>query len=95
MTNLLETVINSGTGGRARWMFQFNKTAAGKTGTTNDYTDAWFIGFTPSLTAGIWVGLNDPKYTLGYGESGAIAALPFWATFMKKVYENLDLPDKS
>jgi penicillin-binding protein 1A len=94
MTNLLETVLNSGTGGRARWMYHFNQTAAGKTGTTNDYTDAWFIGFTPTLTAGVWVGLEDPKYTLGYGESGAIAALPFWASFMKKVYEKLDLPDK-
>jgi penicillin-binding protein 1A len=57
MTNLLESVVNNGTGGRLRWKFGFTKPAAGKTGTTNDFTDAWFVGFTPALTAGVWVGL--------------------------------------
>ena len=92
MTNMLETVINRGTGARARWMFHFTPPAAGKTGTTNNFTDAWFVGFTPAFTAGVWVGMDDPLYTLGRGESGAIAALPFWADFMKRVYEELKIP---
>ncbi len=95
MTNMLETVINRGTGARARWKFGFRETAAGKTGTTNNYTDAWFVGFTPAMTAGVWVGLDDPQLTLGPGESGAIAALPLWADFMKRVYQELDIPEES
>ncbi|MEJ2636720.1 MAG: PBP1A family penicillin-binding protein [Calditrichia bacterium] len=94
MTDMLETVINQGTGGSARWKYGFRQPAAGKTGTTNNYTDAWFVGFTPTLTAGVWVGLDDPQLSLGHGESGAIAALPMWADFMKRVYETLNLPDE-
>ncbi|GAB4367943.1 MAG: PBP1A family penicillin-binding protein [Calditrichia bacterium] len=92
MTSMLSSVVDEGTGGSVRWKFGFNIPAAGKTGTTNDYTDAWFVGFTPVLTAGVWVGLDDPLYTLGHGETGANAALPFWADFMKLVYDTLDLP---
>lgn len=91
MTNLLEDVINRGTGGSARWKYGFTKTAAGKTGTTDNYTDAWFIGFTPLLTAGVWVGLDDPQLKLGNGQTGSHAALPFWADFMKAVYDTLNL----
>jgi penicillin-binding protein 1A len=54
---------------------------AGKTGTTNDFTDAWFVGFSPSLTAGVWVGYDEKK-TLGPKETGARAALPIWMQFM-------------
>jgi len=93
MTNLLESVVNKGTGGRLRWKFSFTKPAAGKTGTTNDFTDAWFVGFTPALTAGVWVGLDDPQLSLGRGESGAIAALPIWADFINRVYEYLEIAD--
>lgn len=93
MTDMLSTVINRGTGGSARWKYQFYKTAAGKTGTTNDFTDAWFIGFTPELVCGVWVGLDDPAEQLGRGQSGGIAALPVWARFMKMAYDSTGLED--
>ena len=57
---------------------------AGKTGTTDNYTDAWFIGFSPSLCAGVWVG-NDDNKTLGGNETGAVAALPIWTDFFRAV----------
>lgn len=91
ITNMLEDVIKRGTGGRVRWFFKFFVPAAGKTGTTNDNTDAWFIGFTPYVTAGVWVGLDNPKMKLGRGETGSHAALPFWAEFMKLIYDDPEL----
>jgi penicillin-binding protein 1A len=54
---------------------------AGKTGTTNDFTDAWFIGFSPSITCGVWMGFDEKK-TLGNKETGSLAALPIWVDFM-------------
>ena len=57
--------------------------AGGKTGTTNDFTDAWFMGFTPEITAGVWVGFDDKSVSLGKPETGAIAALPIWLQFMQ------------
>jgi len=90
MTDMLRDVILDGTGGSSRWKYSFRRPAAGKTGTTNDYTDAWFVGFTPQLVAGVWVGLDDPAVSLGHGESGAIAALPIWATFMNAAYDTLN-----
>ncbi|MGH9766308.1 MAG: penicillin-binding transpeptidase domain-containing protein, partial [Blastocatellia bacterium] len=57
---------------------------AGKTGTVNDFTDAWFIGYTPKFVCGVWIGYSDRKKSLGKGESGATAALPFWIDFMQK-----------
>lgn len=56
---------------------------AGKTGTVNDFTDAWFIGYTPAVACGVWIGYSDRKKPLGKGESGASAALPFWIDFMR------------
>lgn len=88
MTNLLQTVINRGTGIGARYA-GFRLPAGGKTGTTDDFTDAWFIGFTPSLAAGVWVGFDDPQYSLGEGQSGARAALPAWTDFMKGLQDSL------
>jgi penicillin-binding protein 1A len=80
MTSMLEDVVQRGTGTPARVL---GRPAGGKTGTTNDFTDAWFIGFTPELTAGVWVGYDDKSVTLGKPETGAIAALPIWLEFMQ------------
>ncbi len=83
VTHLLEGVIESGTAQKAKAL---GRVLAGKTGTTDDYTDAWFIGFSPSLAVGIWVGL-DRKQTLGQDETGARAALPIWMDIMSKALE--------
>src|SRR5215467_7637422 len=80
MTAMLEEVIQFGTGVQAKAL---GRPAAGKTGTTQDYTDAWFIGFTPQLTAGVWVGFDDKQISLGKKETGARAALPIWLEFMQ------------
>jgi penicillin-binding protein 1A len=80
MTAMLEEVIQFGTGIQAKAL---GRPAAGKTGTTQDYTDAWFIGFTPQLTAGVWVGYDDKQISLGKKETGARAALPIWLEFMQ------------
>jgi len=92
MVDLLQTVLNRGTGISARTVYQFLRPAGGKTGTTNEFTDAWFIGFTPQIVAGVWIGLDDPALTLGSGQSGAVAALPIWAPFMKTAHDTLELP---
>jgi penicillin-binding protein 1A len=94
MTNLLQTVVDKGTGASARWKWHFTYPAGGKTGTTNKFTDAWFVGFTRQITAGVWVGVDDPQVSLGNNQSGALVALPIWATFMKEVHENLRLEKK-
>jgi len=80
MTAMLEEVVQFGTGIAAKAL---KRPAAGKTGTTQDYTDAWFIGFTPQITAGIWVGYDDKQISLGKKETGARAALPIWLQFMQ------------
>jgi penicillin-binding protein 1A len=80
MTAMLEDVVQFGTGVRAR---ELGRPSAGKTGTTNDFTDAWYIGFTPQLTAGVWVGNDDKRISLGKKETGARAALPVWLEFMQ------------
>jgi penicillin-binding protein 1A len=81
MASMLTDVINAGTGYRAR-ADGFTLPAAGKTGTTNDYVDAWFVGFTPSLAAGVWVGFDQPKTIVAAGYAGDLA-VPVWAAFMK------------
>jgi len=80
MTAMLEEVIQFGTGIEAKAL---KRPAAGKTGTTQDYTDAWFVGFTPQITAGVWVGFDDKQNSLGKKETGARAALPIWTSFMQ------------
>src|SRR5579864_7974199 len=81
MTAMLEEVVQFGTAMKAK---SLGRPAAGKTGTTQDFTDAWFMGFTPQLTAGVWVGYDDKQISLGKRESGALAALPIWMEFMEK-----------
>lgn len=93
MRDMLEGVINNGTGYAIKRDYKFYVPAGGKTGTTNDYTDALFVGFTPHLVAGVWVGHDDHQLSLGSGETGARAALPFWGQFMKSVYDSLDFPE--
>jgi membrane peptidoglycan carboxypeptidase len=83
-------VINAGTGARARRL-GFTLPAAGKTGTTNDFNDAWFVGFTPKLVAGVWVGFDQPHTILPNGFAADIA-VPVWATFMKAATRN-DKPE--
>jgi penicillin-binding protein 1A len=79
MTNLLRGVVQRGTAARAA---SLNWPIGGKTGTTDDYTDAWFIGFDPDITIGVWIGL-DQKKTLGHNQTGSDAALPIWIDIMK------------
>lgn len=79
MTNLLRGVVLHGTGKGARSVSTF---LGGKTGTTNSYVDAWFIGFSSNLVTGVWTGFDDNK-TLGWGETGAKSALPIWKEFME------------
>lgn len=92
MTSLLQTAANSGTGVAARTVYGFDRPAGGKTGTTNDFTDAWYVTFTPQMVAGVWVGLDDPSLSLGEKQSGARAALPLTATFAKAAHDTLQLP---
>jgi penicillin-binding protein 1A len=81
MTNLLEGVVKHGTGWRAR---ELKRPAAGKTGTTNNLYDAWFVGYTPQFITGVWVGL-DEEAPMGRGETGSRAASPIWLGFMQRV----------
>ena len=92
MTSLMQTVMDRGTGGSARWKYKFNRPAAGKTGTTQGWSDAWFVGFTPQIAAGCWFGVDDFKVPLGPGQDGSRAALPAWARFMKAAHDTLELP---
>lgn len=89
ITSLLKATVEDvgGTGGRARGL---GREVAGKTGTTNGYYDAWFIGFTPQISTGVWVGYDQEK-TLGVGEVGGRSALPIWVDYMKVAHEGLPL----
>jgi penicillin-binding protein 1A len=87
MTYLMQGVIERGTAYPMATPLVHDKPLAGKTGTTDKYTDAWFIGFSPSLCAGVWIGY-DNNQTLGGNEAGAVAALPVWIDFFKNVIED-------
>ena len=90
ITNMMEDVVNHGTGKRLRFMYDFRRPVAGKTGTTNDFTDAWFCGFTPQIAVVVWVGLQDPYYKLGKGATGSNTALPLWGEFIKRLYQEMN-----
>lgn len=85
MTSLLESVVDYGTAASIKWR-GLDRTVAGKTGTTDEYTDAWFVGYSPDIVAGVWVGF-DAKVTMGEGQEGARVALPIWVNFMKAALE--------
>ncbi|PYY15048.1 MAG: penicillin-binding protein [Acidobacteria bacterium] len=90
MTDLLEGVMLHGTAATAG--ARLKHALGGKTGTTNDFTDAWFIGFSPSTTCGVWIGFDEKK-SLGDREAGALAALPIWEQFMRVPI--IEHPDES
>ncbi len=105
MLVMLRAVVNEGTGGRVRRNYKITADMGGKTGTTNNHSDGWFMGFTPSLVSGVWVGGEDRDIhfdTMVHGQ-GAAMALPVWGLFMQKVYkdkslgysqdEKFDIPD--
>ncbi len=93
ITSMMEDVVRNGTGWRAKVL---GRPVAGKTGTTNEYKDAWFVGYTPDLVSVVWVGFDDMR-PLGPQETGARAASPIWASFMKDILndepEEFSLPD--
>jgi membrane peptidoglycan carboxypeptidase len=90
MANMLADVVNAGTAAGVRRL-GFKLPAAGKTGTTNDFNDAWFIGFTPKLVTGVWVGFDQPRTILPNGFAADLA-VPFWTAFMKVATSN-DKPE--
>jgi len=94
LTDMLQTALNKGTGMRSRQYFQFP--AAGKTGTAQNFKDAWYLGFTPHLAAGVWVGFDDERiaYNSKNGQ-GSHAALPIWAMFMRDTYAKCRIPQDS
>lgn len=90
MVNLLEGVVNRGTAQRLRYRYQFTAPIAGKTGTTQNHSDGWFMGMVPNLVAGVWVGAEDRSVrfqTIGMGQ-GANMALPIYALFLERVYKD-------
>ena len=90
MVNLMQGVVNDGTATRLRWKYGIKGELAGKTGTTNDQADGWFIGYTPKLTGGVWVGAEDRQVhfeSLALG-GGSNMALPVWGIFMNKVLKD-------
>lgn len=90
MASMLADVVNAGTGYRAR-QTGFTLPAAGKTGTTNDFVDAWFVGFTPHIVTGVWIGFDKPRTIVPNGYAGELA-VPLWAGFMRAATKN-DKPD--
>jgi penicillin-binding protein 1A len=91
LNDMLKGVIRNGTAMTAVRSTGFNLPAAGKTGTTNDYTDVWFIGYTKELVAGVWMGFDQPQ-TIKPGAQGGRYAAPAWAAFMREIYERRPSP---
>ena len=78
---MLQTVLDKGTGGSARWKYNFYHPAGGKTGTTQNWTDAWFVGFSKQIAAGVWMGVDDPCVSLGEGQDISKQAEKAWNHF--------------
>jgi len=93
MITMMRGVVNNGTGARTRFKYGIQSDIAGKTGTTSNQADAWFIGYCPQLLAGAWVGCDDREFRFRSERlgQGAAAALPIWALFMKRVYADKSL----
>lgn len=91
MVNMMQSVIERGTGRSARWR-GFTRPAGGKTGTSDNFCDNWFLGYTPQVTAGAWVGFDD-KTSLGKNQTGAKNALPIWVEIMKAAHDTLPIVD--
>ncbi|MCK5117140.1 MAG: hypothetical protein KAR44_11100, partial [Candidatus Aegiribacteria sp.] len=96
MNSLLQSVIREGTGTGSRWYWGgpfSGRRAGGKTGTTSDYADAWFVGYTPDLVASVWIGYDNHIVRMrlqnGRGQSGSSIALPVWNSFMRGVFEDV------
>ncbi|MDR1784705.1 MAG: penicillin-binding protein 1A [Endomicrobium sp.] len=90
ITNLLKAVVENGSGWNAK---NLGRPCAGKTGTTNNSSDAWFIGYTPQLVSGVWVGYDDSSISLGEKATGGVIACPIWTQFMKKALEKEPVMD--
>jgi penicillin-binding protein 1A len=91
MTKMLQGVVDFGTGSSLRWAYGVNNEVAGKTGTTNDNADGWFIGFSPQLLSGIWVGCDDPFLRMLYTAGGSQMAMPAWAYYYQQVFNDRSL----
>ncbi|SFM67541.1 penicillin-binding protein 1A [Thermodesulforhabdus norvegica] len=91
VTDLLRAVVQKGTG---RYASRLGRPAAGKTGTTNEFRDAWFVGYTPDMLAAVWVGFDDFRRSLGRNETGGRVACPVWTHFMQKWYEATGSPPR-
>ena len=89
MVDLMRDVVDHGTGFKAKAL---NRPAAGKTGTTNDESDAWFIGYTPDLIAGVWVGFDSRK-RIGPGMTGGVISAPIWLSYMQEVLKDKPVKD--
>lgn len=92
LTNMMQGVTTRGTA-RAAVGQRLGRVVAGKTGTTNDYVDAWFIGFTPELLATVWIGYDKGQISLGHGQTGGVVAAPIWTDFMQKVLSKTPASD--
>jgi penicillin-binding protein 1A len=91
MVDMMKDVVNRGSGWRAVRNAGFTIPSAGKTGTTNDYTDVWYIGYTTDLVAGVWMGFDRPREIMGNAQGGRLAA-PAWTAFMREVYQRKPAP---
>jgi len=91
MVDMMKSVVDAGTGRRARWM-GFTRPAGGKTGTSDNFCDNWFVGYTPQITSGVWIGFDD-KTSLGASQDGAQNAVPVWTEFMINAHDSLPVVD--